>query len=177
MDSSPQLSPRVSRWHTHVASSARLTAITHFAGAFRALRPNRRPTTDTRPGERPQIPRDKWTVLRRGARLVASLDESRLWAKANKLANEDLGPKGDDKADWWDQGDVTLHNEKCFQARLELRKHPMVMEQLQRWWELVHVTYIGPVVSKGLAFEDLMQAKPKGLAYGDYVDLQCKVCA
>lgn len=166
MDRSP-FSPRGdSHWRT-VASSPKLAAITYFSKQYRALRPDRKR------GGRHQ---SKWEIVRRGARLVGAMDSARLQTRASTRSSVESCPVGDAQADWWDQGDAAMHNDsECWQARIALRKHGLVVEQLHRWWVHAHASYIGPFPPKGLVFEEVATTKPRGLTFGDYVDLQLRL--
>jgi uncharacterized membrane protein YgcG len=132
--------------------SVKLVAMTVFSAPQRSLTPTWA-KGDT----------NKWATLLRGANVATALEEARFWAKYMARSREELIAKGDETAPYIDQGDPALHNRACWNARAALRKHPLVVAELQRWWSMVLESY-------GLA-----QDPDVAMRYRDYMDLSVKL--
>lgn len=146
-------------------SQVLLKSLSHFASI--GTRP---------PTERTLAPRNprrgafanKWSALEKGVQHLAALEERRLEGRAARGLRETKGmqAKGDADSTWWDQGDDGMHTQASWRARLELRQHPAVTEELHRWWELVHTTYLADTRPSG---EEIL-----AIGFNEYLDLQLK---
>lgn len=77
-----------------------------------------------------------WGRMRNMHRASVDLSLARLRVKAHTLSQQEFHALGQD-SQFWAQGDESLHNREVFEHRMMLRKHPLVMKQLNRWLCLI----------------------------------------
>ena len=75
--------------------------------------------------------RSKWTSLRNVHKSNLALTRSRYRIRGRRNAEQEFKDKQD--GEYWEQGDIAMHDKDVWEKRMLLRKHPAVTEQLKRW--------------------------------------------
>lgn len=153
-DESPRPATRPSLWSK---GRSVVTAMRFFNTAIRELRPDRLGAPVAGPAVGPAVgpveatPFDaqkKWKRLGFASQGMSFARQVQLDARAKRsfldsrnMQALDIQEGKEGEIEYWQEGDKEMNTEEAWKARLKLRSHPAIQEELHRWWEVVRCSF------------------------------------